>query len=180
MFKWFSNFRQSCSQDNEEQKISAAEDNAILEHILTHRKTIDDYRHRFRTSPCGRWSQAVGSFGCVMDEIWEFYPDRTGRIIATEPFGGIRGETLFEWQEVADLTIACKVTKWSSEDNQDEAGAVVDEADEPEEWNTIRYDFKICPTDCGDSIGLCQVAADGTFLKGFWQSMEPLVNNDNW
>jgi hypothetical protein len=169
MFNWLSNLMQSYKQDEEARK-NLKQDEAMVEY-KAHRKTIDDYRHRFRISPCGRWSQAVGSFGCVMDEIWEFNPDRTGKIIETEPFGGIRGETLFEWQEVADLTIACKVIKWSY---------AVDEEDELEEYQTIRYDFKICPTDGGDSIGLCQVAADGTYLKGFWCSTEPLINTDNW
>ena len=179
MFKWFSNFVRLCQQNDEEQQISA-DRNAVLESHTAQRKTIDDYRHRFRTSLCGRWSQAVGTFGCVMDEIWEFNPDGTGKIIETEPFGGIRGETLFEWREVADLTIACKVTKWSSEDNEDGAGEMEDEEVEPDEWNTIRYDFKIGVTDCGESIELDRVAADGTFLSGFLHSMKPLINKDDW
>ena len=144
-----------------------------------HSKTIDDYRHRFKISPCGRWSQAVGSFSCVMDEIWEFNPDHTGKIIETEPFGGIKGETLFEWKGVADFTIACKVIKWSYEADEDDTVAVEDGAVELEEYNTIRYDFKMSLTDCGESIEMYQVSEDGTLLKGFWHSMEPLMNNDD-
>ncbi len=180
MFKWLSNFMQSRKQNSEDEEISEEERKTILEYLKAQRKTIDDYRNRFKTSPFGRWSQAVGTFGGVMDEIWEFNPDYTGKIIETGPFGGIQGETLFEWKEVADFTIACKVTKWSYEDDEDEAGEVEDEEVEPEEWNTIRYDFKFSPTDCGELIGMYQVSEDGTFLNGFWHSMEPLTNNDDW
>ena len=115
-----------------------------------------------------------------MDEIWEFNPDHTGKIIETGAFGGIKGETLFEWKEVADLTIACNVTQWSHEAEEDNAEAVEDGAVELEEYHPIRSDFKMSPTDCGDSIEMYQVSEDGTLLKGFWHSMEPLMNNDDW
>jgi hypothetical protein len=133
-------------------------------------KTINDYRLRFRKSPFGRWSQASGTFSSVMDEIWEFNPDYTGKIIETGPFGGERDEMLFEWQEVADLAISCKVIKWFYDD----------ELTELSEWVTIRYDFDIAPTDCGEVIAMYQVSDDGTFKQGFWHSMLPLINNDRW
>jgi hypothetical protein len=168
MLQWLSNFIQSRKQgDDEERK-------TILEHLEANRKAIDDYRSRFKTSPCGHWSQAAGTFGGVMDEIWEFNPDRTGKIVEIGPFGSTQGETLFEWKEVADFTIACKVIKWSYEEEED-----VTEA-ELEEWETIRYDFKMSPTDCGSLIGMYQLSEDATFLKGFWHSVKPLMNNDNW
>lgn len=146
----------------------------IRAHFAANRKTIDDYRERFKTAPSGNWSHAVGTFGNVMNEIWEFNADNTGKIIETGPFGGIRDETLFEWKPVADFTIACKVTKWAYEDEDD----TPNDEDEPETWETVRYDFKLTPTDCGELITLVEVAPDGTLRSDFWHSREPLSLNE--
>ncbi len=163
MFKWLSNFVQSRKP--------------IMEYLGAHRSIIDDYRNYYRSSPCGCWSQAVGTFGGIMDEIWEFNPDHTGKIVETGPFGDVRSETLFEWKEVADFTIACKVTKWAFEDDEDQTREIENEEASPEEWDIIRYNFKMSRTDCGSSIAMYQVSDDGTFLKGFWHSAEPLTSN---
>lgn len=156
-------------------KVKDAE--AVLARIAANHKTIDDYRERFATAPLGKWSHAVGTFGNVMDEIWEFRKDYSGVITETGPFGGARGETLFEWKPVADFTIVCKVTKWSYEDDED---FVADEGEEPETWQNMRYDFKITPTDCGELVALVEVAPDGTLGSGFWLSLEPLSYAGNW
>lgn len=83
---------------------------------------------------------------------------------------------LFEWQEVADFAIACKVTKLFYDDELNEAEEVV----ERPEWVTIRQDFNLALTDYGDVVAMYQVADDGTFEQGFWHSIAPLTNNDSW
>jgi hypothetical protein len=83
---------------------------------------------------------------------------------------------LFEWKEVAELTIACRVTKWVEEEDNDEEDSedLELEPEESEEWQTIRYDFKTVPTDVGELIGMYEVRGDGTLHQGFWYSLEPL------
>ena len=172
MLDWLSGFFEHLwKRKNKDEKNLAAVRQANLNYLGSTRKTIDDYRHRFKLAPIGHWSQNTGTFGIVMDEIWEFKSDRTGKIIEIGPFGGERGETLFEWKEVADLTIACEVTKCSDDEDEDL---------EPATWVTIRYDFKITPTDCGDVIAMYQVDVNGTFQSSFWYSLTPLMNNDHW
>lgn len=146
------------------------------DHRESHNKTIAAYRERFKTAPVGRWHQAVGTFGVVMDERWEFLPDYTGHITATGPFGGTRNEILFAWKEVAPLTVACMITQWPDEDGSTDDMEAEQDFSEP--WIIIHYDFERMSTDSGDVIAMRQLAADGTLLKGFWLSMEPLVNND--
>ncbi len=168
MFKWLSNLIQSRKNEEAEQR------RILVECAEAHRKTIDNYRQRFRTAPYGSWSQAVGTFSNVMDERWEFNADHTGKVIELGPFGEAQGETLFEWKEVADFTIACKVTKWPHGDAEDD-GAV-----EPEEWEIIRYDFRMTPTDSGEIIAMYQVFGDEPTQKGFWLSAAPLMYGDTW
>jgi hypothetical protein len=174
MFKLLFNFLRSRKQRNKGKKLLDTERKEISGNLESFPKTIDDYRNRFKSSPLGRWNQAVGTFSIVMNEIWEFKTDNTGRMTEIGVFGGEQDEILFEWKEIADFTIACKITKWPYEDNEDE------EAGEQSEWTTIRYDFKMVSTDCGELIGLYQVCDNGTFQAGFWHSMTPLTNNDNW
>jgi hypothetical protein len=133
-------------------------------------QSIDEYRQKFITAPIGCWSQAVGTFSSIHDESWNFYPNRTGEIIQHDPFGGERDKTLFEWKEVADFTIACKVIKypWHS-DLEDMAWE-----DEPAEWETICYDFKTRSTDVGEIVAMYEIASDGTKKDRFWESLEPL------
>ncbi|MEM8535854.1 MAG: hypothetical protein AAGF95_33820 [Chloroflexota bacterium] len=168
MLKWLSNFIQSRKNKEAEQR------RILAEFVEAHRKTVDDYRIRFRTAPYGFWGHAVGTFSNVMDERWEFNADYTGKVIELGPFGGERGETLFEWKEVADFTIACKVTEWPYEADEDA------EEMEPEEWELIRYDFRMTPTDSGEIIAMYQVFGDETIQKGFWLSAEPLMYRDRW
>lgn len=136
-----------------------------------HRKTLDQYRDRFKHAPLGRWKQAAGTFSVVMDELWEFNPDHTGRIIQTSAFSG-EDEAQFEWKEVADFTIACR-TKWPDEDDQAEAEA------DAAPWVTVRYDFRIVSTDYGELVAMYQLADDGTIRQGFWYSLSPLINIDD-
>jgi hypothetical protein len=135
-------------------------------------KLIDDYRRKFLTAPFGYWHQAVGTFGSICDEVWEFQSDRTGKVLSHSAFRGNR-ELLFEWREVAELTIACKVTKWSQEPDSIE-DVLGEEPEEPDEWQTIRYDFRAIPTDVGELIGMYEITANGTINTGFWLSIEPL------
>jgi hypothetical protein len=134
-------------------------------------QSIEDYRSKFATAPLGCWSQAIGTFGCINDEIWEFRPNRTGSVSRSGYCSGERGELWFEWQEVSAFTIACKVTKWPEDPDRD---LERDEDEYPDEWQTICYDFKSVLTDVGESIGMCEIATDGTMNHGFWHSMEPL------
>jgi hypothetical protein len=133
-------------------------------------KSIDNYRHKFLIAPLGYWHQTVGTFGAICNEEWEFQSDRTGKVIYYSALSGER-EIQFEWQEVAELTIACRVTKWIEETDPEDLGF---EREESEEWQTIRYDFKIVPTDAGDRIGMYEIRSDGTIDRGFWHSLEPL------
>jgi hypothetical protein len=146
----------------------------VVTQIDTHRKTVDDHRQRFKTAPHGRWSHAIGTFSNVMDELWEFNPDHTGSITHLGPFRGVHGETAFVWTEVEDFAIACKRTMWWYHHG---AGIISMEEDdvEGEAWETIRYTFRLVPTDCGDVIGMYQVAPNGTLSVGFWQSTVPLM-----
>lgn len=80
----------------------------FVAHVNANCKTTDDYRERFKIAPLGQWSHAVGTFSNVMNEIWEFHADNTGKIISTGPFGGASGETLFDWKPVADFTSPAK------------------------------------------------------------------------
>lgn len=139
-------------------------------------KTIAAYRERFKTAPVGRWRQAVGTFAAVMDELWEFRPDNTGRIVTTGPFGGTRDETLFAWKEVAPLAVACMVTQWPDEDGSTDDLEMEQDFSDP--WSIIHYDFEPLSTDSADVVAMRQVTTDGTLLKGFWLSMEPLVSTD--
>jgi hypothetical protein len=146
-----------------------------LEHLRP--KSIDEYRRKFSIAPLGSWHQAVGAFGSICDESWEFKSDRTGKIISQSAFSGDR-ELLFEWREVAELTIACKVTKWP-EDLDDMEEVPAEELEEPDEWQTIRYDFRAIPTDVGELIGMYEINADGTISEGFWLSTLPLSFSRN-
>jgi hypothetical protein len=132
-------------------------------------KSIDEYRQKFGAAPLGSWQQAVGAFGNTCNETWEFQSDRRGKAISHSAFSGDR-ELLFEWRAVAELTIACKVTKWPDEDPDDTEG----ETEEPDEWQTIRYDFQAIRTDVGELISMCEITADGTIKEGFWLSNVPL------
>lgn len=156
--------------------------------VMRRLSTIEDYRDKFRTAPVGRWSQAVGTFSTVMDELWEFSADHSGRILETGPFGGERGETLFEWKEVGDFTIACRVTQRAHDaEDEDDEGEQDDDVEEEaavepehweEQWETIRYDFAMPPTDGGDTVTMRQVSQSGALLEGFWLSMVPLASQE--
>ena len=143
------------------------------------------YREKFRVAPIGQWSQAVGTFGSVMDKYWEFRPDHTGNQLSTGPFGGEKRTMQFVWREVADHTIECcvvKTTWWdwdvAAEDEGENAPkrepVVREFIPEEEDWIRIHYDFTPVPTDCGELIGMCEVGEDGALTSDFWDSSEPL------
>jgi hypothetical protein len=116
-----------------------------------------------------------------MDEHWEFFPDHTGKVTETGPFGYPSGAKEFEWKEVADFTIACRITRWIYDDEDEQDEEIEEEPEEgPEEWQTVRYGFKEVPTDCGDLVALCEVESDGTLVHRFWHSAAPLSYNDEW
>jgi hypothetical protein len=134
-------------------------------------RKIDDYHQKFTLAPIGYWSHAVGSFSGVCDELWEFRPNKTGRVVTSSAFGGQQCEMLFEWKEVAALTIACRVTEWFEAESEEN----LDLDEEEWEWETIRYDFKPVPTDVGVLIGMYQIHGYETENQGFWYSLEPLL-----
>lgn len=47
------------------------------------------------------------------------------------------------------------MTKWDYEDDED---FVADEDDEPEIWQTVRYDFTMVPTDYGELVAMVEIA----------------------
>lgn len=161
-------------QNNDDEESKAEEETSKL--VRSNRRTADDYRTRFKQAPLGRWSQAAGTFSVVRDEVWQFNPDRTGNIVETSFLGGNKGETQFEWKKIADFTIACRVTRYLYENDEAEA----EEETEPSEWSEIRYDFDVHSTDSGDVVAMYQVSDSGSPQNGFWWSMVPLVNNDDW
>jgi hypothetical protein len=173
MIEWLFNPIQFFKRSKPARLTVAMSDNS--EHLRP--KSIDEYRHKFLTAPLGYWHQAVGTFGSICDENWEFQFDRTGKVISQSAFSGDR-ELLFEWREVAELTIACKVTKWP-EDLDDTEEVPGEEPEELDEWQTIRYDFRAIPTDVGELIGMYEVNADGTISEGFWLSIVPLSFSRN-
>ena len=166
MFEWLCDRIHSSTQVKSESVPELIPDN--LQPLRP--KSIDEYRQKFLTAPLGSWHQAVGTFGVICDEKWEFQLDRTGKVSSSSAFSGDR-EMLFEWREVTELTIACRVTKWPEDPDAEDLG--VDGA-ESEEWQTIRYDFKTIPTDVGEIIGMYQISFNGTINEGFWHSLEPL------
>lgn len=149
---------------------------ALEKSIKPQLRTTDSSRDPFKAGPVGRWSQAVGTFGAVMDEHWEFRADGTGRILETGPFGGEDGEILFEWKPVSDFCISCRVTQRPELDIKDDA----EEEEEADEWETVRYGFKAIQTDAGDIIAMCEALQDGTLGDDFWLSHAPLANSDSW
>jgi hypothetical protein len=167
MFEWLLDLIRALRQTDSAQLTSSSSEN--WEHLRP--KSIDEYRQKFMTAPIGCWSQAVGTFSCVNDEIWEFYPDRTGRVIGYRAFSGDRRDLLFEWKEKTAFTIACRVTKWPEDPDTEDLET---DRQELEEWQIILYDFKTIPTDVGEIIGMYEITSDVTIKEGFWLSLEPL------
>lgn len=144
-------------------------------------KEIEAYRERFNRAPLGQWSTAVGTFSSMMDQVWEFYPDGTGKYTDYGAFGGAQGETFFEWRELADRTIEFRVTQWVEVDwDETEDEVEEDKAEDiegPMNWITIRYDFKVVQHDCGDEVAMYDVGqqeSGGEYI-GFWMSLAPLA-----
>lgn len=128
--------------------------------------TVEGFREAFRHAPIGRWSQASGTFGAVMDEIWEFRPDHTGRIIFLGPFGKPEEERRFEWRESGtERRILLRET--------DDAPASADDG-QSDRWIEIDYDFKPMGTDVGKMIVMFQVPKTGMPFQGFFSSEAPL------
>ena len=76
------------------------------------RERIEEARIRFARSLVGRWSTAVGTFGSVMDQIWEIYPNGTGTFTDNGPFGYPRSETHFEWRQPAESIFELRLVKY--------------------------------------------------------------------
>lgn len=151
--------------------------------------TVSAYRARFETSLIGTWTHATGTFEIVHDEVWEFFPDHTGKVTELGPFEGKRDEMLFVWKEVAPFMIACKVTQWWEEDLSDwlpflNIPVLVDdegnEVEEEEVWETIFYDFMPRATDTGEVIALYEVDIEGRPTNSFWNSNEQLTFCGGW
>lgn len=139
---------------------------------------IDEYRVKFSKAPLGRWSTASGTFSSVMDQVWEFHENGTGRYTDYGAFGGEQGETLFEWRELADLTIEFRVTQWAELDLDDEDEDDAEDEDEgPMNWISIRYDFKVVQHDAGSEVGMYDTRQEegGAEYVGFWMSLAPLA-----
>lgn len=138
---------------------------------------LENYRQQFSQAPLGRWSTASGTFSSVMDQVWEFYANGTGRYTDYGTFGSVRGETLFEWRTAAERTIALRVTQSTFVDEQVDEDDEGDEDDELTDWLMIRYDFKVVQHDAGSEVAMYAVDQEerGAPYVGFWTSMAPLA-----
>lgn len=184
MFKQIRKYWEARLRDNN--GLTPAQNRFVKEWLQKPRPGLQDYRRKFRAAPLGTWRHAEGTFSIVMDERWQFSPDHTGIRTEYGPFGHERGQMQFIWKEVADFTIACKVTYWP--EMEPEADETLDadgdnaEAEESgwNEWEIIRYDFRIVLVEGAETIAMSRVTLEGEWQSGFWHSMTPLAYSGEW
>ena len=168
----------------DENGITPAQWRAVEAWKKTLNHSIKDYRAKFRTAPVGVWRHAEGTFCIVMDERWQFNTDYTGTRIEYGPFGHERERMEFIWKEVADFTIACKVTSWpeleAEADEMEEADSAGEGAKWWAEWETILYDFQTVLVEGVETIAMSQITNDGGWQAGFWHSQMPLAYAGKW
>lgn len=183
MFKRIRDYWKERQRD--ENGITPAQWRAVEAWKKTLNHSIEDYHRKFRTAPVGAWSHAEGTFCIVMDEGWQFNPDHTGTRIEYGPFGHERGRMEFIWKEVADFTIACKVTSWPELEAEADETEEADSAEEQvakwwADWEIIRYDFRTVLVEGAEIIAMSHVSNDGGWQSDFWHSQMPLVYDGKW
>lgn len=121
---------------------------------------VEELKDRFKYDLVGRWISCEGTFINIMNEIWEFYPNSTGRTISNSIMSGEDIEE-FKWRR-KDLQ-CIEMTIFDSED------------DEPDIWREVHYDFCLVPTDCGYFPALVEIdSSSGVKRKGFGLMQVPL------
>jgi hypothetical protein len=100
---------------------------------------LDQYRLLFKAAPLGRWRSAV-DFGPFRVDVWEFRADGTGAIFEDSGRGG--DVVRFEWRPQGDCTIWFREVAREYADPR-VAAAVAEENEEPDEWRSLAYDFKV-------------------------------------
>lgn len=130
-----------------------------------------DCGERFRTAPVGTWREAHDSE--FVGDIWEFKSDHTGKVEGTNFLGTISSEVLFEWKEIADFTIAIKLTLWD--------GEVLELEEGEDEWDVVKYGLTSqVIRDQGPKVVLCELNRSGEMLHSFWIFKGPLVLLGDW
>jgi len=128
-------------------------------------ETIEAYRARFRSDLIGRWVSQL-SFEPGPSDVWEFYVDGTGKRYEYS----VSGDRIswFDWLPVAERTLKFQVTKEVEQQGADE---ITINDDEPVEWVTIAYDFKMMDY-YGPRVAMFQVPEQETFK--FWWTLDYL------
>ena len=128
-------------------------------------ETIEAYRTRFSSDLVGRWVSKL-AFSPGPSDVWEFYEGGTGK---RYEYSGSGDRILwFDWVPVATRTLKLRVTK---EVEQQDANEIAIDDDEPTEWITLVYDFKMMDY-YGPRVAMFQVPEQETFK--FWWTLDYL------
>ncbi len=121
---------------------------------------VEELKDTFKYDLIGLWISCEGTFGSIMNEVWEFLPNNTGRTI---------NNSLMSGQEIEEF-------KWKRKDLYCIEIAITDsEFDEPDIWREVSYDFCLVPTDCGYLPALVEIdKITGVKRKGFGLMEVPL------
>ncbi len=122
--------------------------------------TVENMTERFQHDLIGRWVSCEGTFTGIMNEVWEFLPNNTGRTISNSLMSG---------QDIEEF-------KWRRKDFYCIEIAITDpEFDEPDIWREVNYCFSLVPTDSGYLPALVEIdRATGVKRKGFGLMEVPL------
>ena len=122
--------------------------------------TVEKMTERFKYDLVGRWISCEGTFIGIMNEVWEFLPNNTGRTISNSLMFGKDIEE-FRWRPKGSYCIEIAITD--------------SEFDEPDIWREYNYCFCLVPTDSGYLPALVEVdKATGVKRKGFGLMEVPL------
>lgn len=124
-------------------------------------RTVENYARLFQKDLIGVWSQDVGTFSQVHDEIWKFGADGSGEIVVLGPFGGERERAQFEWRRAGDFVLQMRLTRGFGEE--------MDENQGENRFKNVRYEFRLHSSDGGETPALFEVGREG-----FWLSQDPL------
>lgn len=121
---------------------------------------IEELKDKFKYDLIGRWVSCNGTFINVINEVWEFFSNGTGRTISSSVMSGQDTER-FKWRRKDLCCIEIAITD--------------PEFDEPDIWREVCYDFCLVPTDYGFLPALIEIDK-GTALKkeGFGLMEVPL------
>jgi hypothetical protein len=121
---------------------------------------VEELKNKFKYDLIGRWISYEGTFVNIMNEMWEFFSNGTGRTISNSIMSG---------QDIEEF-------KWRRKDLYCIEIAITDpEFDEPDTWREVYYDFCLVPTDCGFLPALVEIdKSTGVKRKGFGLMEVPL------